>query len=32
LLAVDQNVKAENCFNDEYSEEVTAEEYNINMD
>ena len=32
LLAVDQNVKAENCFKDEHSEEVTAEEYNINMD
>ena len=32
LMAVQQNVKEVNSFNDEYTEEVTAEEYNINMD
>ncbi|WP_295092757.1 HipA domain-containing protein [Ruminococcus sp.] len=32
LLAVQQNAKEANSFNDEYTEEVTAEEYNINMD
>ena len=32
LLAAEQNVKEENSFNDEYTDEVTAEEYNINID
>jgi hypothetical protein len=32
LLSVQQNIKEENSFNDEYTEEITAEEYNINMD
>ncbi len=31
-MTVEQNIKEENSFNDEYTEEITAEEYNINMD
>ena len=31
LLSVQQNVKEENSFNDEYTDEVTAEEYNIKI-
>ena len=31
LLAVEQNVKEVNSFNDEYTDEVTAEEYNIKI-
>ena len=31
-LAVEQNVKGENSFNDEYTDEVAAEEYNIKME
>ena len=31
LMAAEQNVKEENSFNDEYTEEVTAEKYDINL-
>ena len=30
-MTVEQNIMDDNSFKDEYSEEVTAEEYNINM-